>query len=102
MSEYHVQTFLDVEISGDFLREDRPLRHEVSEVANAAEQSREVAVDVQDRLREVEDAHGGAPVLVDVRPAVDPVHVLVPAADDEVAARDDFGGEIISRRRGEC
>ena len=46
----------------------------------------------------VKDAHGGAPVLVDVRPAVDPVHVLVPVAEAEVATRYDFGGKVICRR----
>ena len=57
-----------------------------------------MTTDVERRLRMVKDAHGGAPVLVDVRPAVDPVHVLVPIADAEVAARYDFGGKIIGRR----
>ena len=62
MPHKYKHTFLDVEISRNFVREDCPLRHEVSQVADVGDQGCEMAVDVQDRLREVEHAHGGAPV----------------------------------------
>ena len=51
-----------MDISGHCCREDCPLRHEVSQIADVGDQGREVAVYVKDRLREVEHAHGDAPV----------------------------------------
>ena len=89
-----LQTCLDVEIGGNFARKECPLCTEVSKVANVGDQRREVAINVQGGLWEVKDAHGSAPILVDIRPAVDPVHVLVPAAKAEVTAGDDLGGEV--------
>ena len=87
-----------MEVSDDFVREECSLGDEVPEVADVRSVGREMAANVERRLRMIEDAHGGAPVLVDVRPAVDPVHVLVPVAEAQVAARYEVGGKVIGRR----
>ena len=45
------------------------------------------------RIRKVKGTHRGAQILVNVRTAVDPVYVFVPATIGEVAVWDDLCGE---------
>ena len=48
----------------------------------------------------VKDAHGVAPILIYIGSTVDPVHILVPAAEAEVAAWDYFRSKVPTRSCG--